>query len=482
MEAKEMRNTSANAKAINEGIRKLQYDPAKIMAFRGETISKFVPKSGEMDKDKFVVVTKTKHSISGKYDIAVPNARKDITYPGALLLGNQKLVEGIPDPLVLNKRPMTITIDLPGLTEKNHVFIERNDYAGVTKGINVLLNNWLTTKADKFAISANMSYKKSILYDKKSMALTFGCDVEYLQDKLGINFSAITDQESSAYLIQFKQIYYTVSAELPQSPADVFADDITWDDISHKIDNDNPPCYVQNVQFGREVYLLLQSELSSADLKAHIEGSLKLTNGNVSTKNDVDTKSVNKNINCTIITMGGKPVVINGNLENDHIIEKVNDLIRENVILSAENPAFPLSYTVAFLKDNKIANIQGNTEYITSEAVEYSSGKLNLYHGGAYVARFYVTWEEVSYDDNGKEVITNKNWSGNGQQVTSGYSTVISFPANARNINVKAQGATALVWEPWRTSVNETFPLVAERTISIYGTTLNQWANINPPK
>ena len=45
-----------------------------------------------------------------------------------------------------------------------------------------------------------------------------------------------------------------------------------------KIDANNPPCYVQNVQYGREVYLLLQSSMSSSDLKAHVEGNLTLSN------------------------------------------------------------------------------------------------------------------------------------------------------------------------------------------------------------
>lgn len=478
----EMRNTSSNAKAINDGIKALTYRPEEVMAFQGETITKFIPKKGQMEEDKFLVTTKTKHKISGKYDIAVPNSRKDITYPGALLIGNEKLVNGVPDPLVLHRRPMTITIDLPGLTENNHILVERNDFAGVTRGINILINNWLKNKADTFAISANMSYKKSILYDKKSMALTFGCDVEYLQNRLGIDFQSITSQESSAYLIQFKQIYYTVSAQLPQSPADVFADDVTWDDIHYKISNENPPCYVQNVQYGREVYLLLQSSLSSSQLKAHVEGNIELSGTNVSTKNDTDTKSMNRNINCTIITMGGKPVVINGNLENDHIIEKVNDLIRENVVFSAENPAFPLAYTVAFLKDNKIASIQGNSEYITSETKIFRKGKLNLYHGGGYVARFYITWEEVSYDDVGEKHSIKKEWKGNGHHVTAGFSTMITLPANATNIHVVAQGATGLVWDPWRTSLDTTYALIDERNISLYGTTLNQTVQVIPEK
>ncbi len=477
-----MRNLSENAKKINDEIKGLVYDPLQVMAFQGETITKFIPKTGLMDNDRFVVVTKTKHEVNGKYDIAVPNARKDITYPGALLIGNQKLVEGVPDPLVVRRRPMEITIDLPGLTENNHVEVENPNYTGVTKGMNILLNNWLKNKANQFSISANMSYKKSILYDEKSMALTFGCDVEYLQNRLGIDFQAITKQESSAYLIQFKQIYYTVSAQLPEFPADVFADDVTWDDIRMKIDANNPPCYVQNVQYGREVYLLLQSSMSSSDLKAHVEGNLTLSNTKISSNQSAEMQQMNKNINCTIITLGGKPVVVNGNLQHDHIIEKVNELIQENVVLSADNPAFPLSYTVAFLKDNKIASIQGKSEYITSEATIFKSGKLNLYHGGAYVARFYITWEEIEYDDLGNIVVTKKQWDRNGHQVTAGFSTMINFKANVRNIHVVAQGATGLVWEPWRTSLDSVYPLIQERSIGIYGTTLNQTVQVNPSK
>lgn len=480
MRTEEMINKSENAAEINEGIRALDYRPEEVTAFKGETISSFIPKAGKKNGDKFIVVTKKKHCISGQYDIAVPNARKDITYPGALLVGNQKVVEGVPDPLVLKKRPMCLTIDLPGLTDDNHIIVSQNDYAGVTQGINKLLDNWLTNKSGQYVIPANMQYKKNILYDKKSMALSFGCDVEYMQGKLGIDFGLITEQERSAYLIQFRQIYYTVSAELPQSPADVFADEVTWNDLKYKVNNENPPCYVQNVQYGREVYLLLQSDLSSSELKAHLDANLKIEDGSVSANVDAKSKDINKNINCTIITIGGKPVMINGNLANDNIIEKVNDLISENVVLSAENPAFPLAYTVAFLKDNKIASIQGNTEYITSESVEYNSGNLELRYSGAYVARFEVSWEEVNYDKNGNEVVTTQNWSDNGKHVTAGYSTTILFPGNVRNIHVKAQGTTGLVWEPWRTSLDQRFDLVDKRTISISGTTLNQKSNVNP--
>ena len=96
-------NNGPNAQQINQQIRGLRYVPEEILAFPGSSITSFIPRTGELTPQKFVVVTKTKHTVSGSFDIAVPNARRDITYPGALLLANQKLVEGVPDPLVVPK-------------------------------------------------------------------------------------------------------------------------------------------------------------------------------------------------------------------------------------------------------------------------------------------------------------------------------------------------------------------------------------------
>ena len=78
--------------------------------------------------------------------------------------------------------------------------------------------------------------------------------------------------------------------------------------------------------------------------------------------------------------------------------------------------------------------------------------------------------------------MTKKQWDRNGHQVTAGFSTMINFKANVRNIHVVAQGATGLVWEPWRTSLDSVYPLIQERSIGIYGTTLNQTVQVNPSK
>lgn len=304
--------------------------------------------------------------------------------------------------------------------------------------------------------------------------------MSYLKGKLGINFDSISRQETSAYLVMFRQIFYTVSVEQPVNPADIFDESVTWQDLAGKIDAKNPPAYVQNVQYGREVYVLLTSNMSSSELKTHLDGSLEFQKGTVTTSDDIKTKNLNKQITCTVITVGGKPVLINGNLNEDNILDQVNQLIQSNLELAGDNPAMPLVYTTTFLKNNAIAHIQGNTEYITTDSQEFTSSTLKLYHGGVYVAIFYVDWEEITFDQNGNTIVTQKHWSGSGVWRTVFFQTEIMLPANVRNIHVRILEETGLAWDNWWVVMDKILAPVGERDVSIYGWTLMPWYVMNP--
>lgn len=54
---------------------------------------------------------------------------------------------------------------------------------------------------------------------------------------------------------------------------------------------------------------------------------------------------------------------------------------------------------------------------------------------------------------------------------------MIPFGGNVRKINLKGQGATGLVWDPWHTPFDRTnMPLVPKMSLELTGTTLNQKA------
>ena len=163
--------------------------------------------------------------------------------------------------------------------------------------------------------------------------------------------------------------------------------------------------------------------------------------------------------------------------EHNKIITKdfdeIRNVIKDNATFSLKNPAYPISYTSTFLKDNSIAAVHNKTDYIETTSTEYSKGKINLDHSGAYVAQFGIEWDEVSFDENGNEVLTHKTWDGNYNDRTAHFSTVIPLPPNSKNIRVLARECTGLAWEWWRTVIDEyNLPLANDINVSIWGTTL----------
>ncbi|WP_275543867.1 thiol-activated cytolysin family protein [Streptococcus sp. Marseille-P8640] len=233
------------------------------------------------------------------------------------------------------------------------------------------------------------------------------------------------------------------------------------------IDEKTPPVYVSSVSYGRQMYVKFETTSKSTELKAAINAVIK----GVPIKPESEWARVLKDTTVTVSIVGGNADgaahVVTGNVED------LKKLIQEGATFSTQNPAVPISYKTAFLKDNQVATIQSNTDYIETKVTSYKNGYLNLQHKGAYIARYYVYWDEVTYDKDGVESIRSRQWEDNGKNRTAGFQTELQFKGNVRNIRVKIQEKTGLVWEPWRTVYNRTdLPLVQKRTIINSGTTL----------
>ena len=99
---------------------------------------------------------------------------------------------------------------------------------------------------------------------------------------------------------------------------------------------------------------------------------------------------------------------------------------------------------------------------------------LTIQHKGAYVARYTISWDEINTDKDGNETVRSQNWEGNGKNRTSGYVLNLPVKANMKNIRVKIEKATGLVWNWWKPIYDNTLVLdTSQRTITHWGTTLN---------
>ena len=452
---------------LNNYLFGLNYDKTNILTRRGEAIENYTNTSTKQQGSEFVVVEKVKKNLSsGHADVAI-NGNGDI-FLGALFKANQDLLENKPQQISLDRSKGRISVDLPGMVDGDS-YVDANPTAsGMQEGVNTLLNRWHEKYATKNPAPARMQYESTSAYSMNQLKAKFGSDFEKVGVNLKIDFEAVNKGEKQVEVVDFKQIYYTANFDAPKNPSDVFAPGVTVDQLKTRgIDEKTPPVYVSSVSYGRQMYVKFETTSKSTELKAAINAVIK----GVPIKPESEWARVLKNTTVTVSIVGGNADgaarVVTGTVED------LKKLIQEGATFSTQNPAVPISYKTAFLKDNQVATIQSNTDYIETKVTSYKNGYLNLQHKGAYIARYYVYWDEVTYDKDGVESIRSRQWEDNGKNRTAGFQTELQFKGNVRNVRVKIQEKTGLVWEPWRTVYNRTdLPLVQKRTIINSGTTL----------
>ena len=452
---------------LNKYLFGLNYDKTNILTRRGEAIENYTNTSTKQQGNEFVVVEKVKKSLSnGSADVAI-NGNGDI-FLGALFKANQDLLENKPQQISLDRSKGRISVDLPGMVGGDSYVDANPTVSGMQEGVNTLLNRWHEKYAAKNPAPARMQYESTSAYSMNQLKAKFGSDFEKVGVNLKIDFEAVNKGEKQVEVVDFKQIYYTANFDAPKNPSDVFAPGVTVDQLKARgIDENTPPVYVSSVSYGRQMYVKFETTSKSTELKAAINAVIK----GVPIKPESEWARVLKNTTVTVSIVGGNADgaarVVTGTVED------LKKLIQEGATFSTQNPAIPISYKTAFLKDNQVATIQSNTDYIETKVTSYKNGYLNLQHKGAYIARYYVYWDEVTYDKDGVESIRSRQWEHNGKNRTAGFQTELQFKGNVRNIRVKIQEKTGLVWEPWRTVYNRTdLPLVQKRTIINSGTTI----------
>lgn len=456
---------------IDEFVRGLDYDPTKVLTRVGDEITSVPPTTGKLDGGRFTVVERHKRDLkSGTADLAAVNAAADAVFPGALVRVDSTLVEGRPTVLSAPRGPATISVDLPGMVGASNAITVPQATKAVARGaVSSLLERWNADIAPKYPnIAANYSHDLADAYSSLQLQSKLGFGVEAVADKLDIDFEAISSGKKQATVASFRQIFYTASVDEPTAPSDFFAKGTGVSALTGQgVSAAAPPGYVSSVSYGRQIFVKMETTSTSTKVKA----AFKAVYEGQKIEPGTEIDRIVKSSSFRGVVLGGSAPghikVLSGSLDTMRAaIEKESNYNREN-------PGSPISYTVRFLKDNRQAAASTVGQYVETTVTSYTEGRLVLNHTGAYVARFAISWDEVSYDERGARQVKRVDWSGNHRHFTSGYSVSIPLPANATNISVWAAEQTGLAWEGWRTVVDEkNLPQVNKRTISIWGSTL----------
>lgn len=464
----------AHAQNIDAYIDSLKYDPRSILSVRLDGSTEALP-GRDPQRESVIICTNTKKGLEKDLnDVTVLTPISGIVYPGALVRANRSLAEGKPEAISLPRAPITFRVDLPGIGAKGTRVIDNPSNSSVQAALDETLEQWnKTAVAQGYTNAARSTLSIQKAYSKEQLALALGFSSKWGDNEITSNLNTKKNSRSSTTVALFKQVFYTVSVDVAARPSQVFAPDVSLDDVKRQISDTEPPGYVKSIDYGR--IIMVRMDTNSSETEVDVEGTLRYVTAG-GTEIDGDTKNkyqrIADNSKFTILTIGGNAKSATQAIGSD-AFKKIFATIKSGATYSRNNPGYPIAYSVSFLRDNRFATMAFSTDYVDTECKEYNNGYVKLQHAGAYVARWSLDWKEKGADGNG---VVDRHWESGHQ--TAGWVETRNLPGDAYNVHIKAEAATGLVWNPWGEAINIVENGPTNKCYRITGTTLSRhWDN-----
>lgn len=315
-----------------------------------------VPVTGDHD-GKVLTCSTTHWTLQANPDkLILFDPDRDVTWPGALVQGTSLLKIGSLRELPIRKRaPLPLTVVL--LSDHTSVVVPKPSLSTVMPAVGKIISDMKATGDLGSAITFDM---KETLSSRQAM-LELGISVSHGGFDVSATHSAVTTEKTSVVTAYFMQRCFTVTADNPETPADLFSSDFSMQDVKDqerygRIGPANVPVMLSSVTFGRILYLTISSSSSSTDLKNALTSSFNV--GSSGGKVDLDQKS--------------KTILTNAEISASAIgIEMKNwsDLIRTGGIRDVFakdmqiQSAWPISYLFRNLSNLSIAGLTDTASY-----------------------------------------------------------------------------------------------------------------------
>jgi thiol-activated cytolysin len=290
------------------------------------------------------------------------NQIKSVTYPGSLIKINEQFVNGTPTKINADRNKMKFSVDCG--RKKCSFYAVPQTEGDVLEEVYNIIDNY---GDHDVAAQATLSYAKAS--SASQLQAELGVSAAILKG-LGIDFKAINEGKQSTYVMKYRQIYYTVSAELPQNADEVFADTVTKDVLAkNKVNSENIPAYISSVSYGREVYVVVTSNTS----KTSINASEKLAASKFSFNSKQSWESALENCSVNVYMLGGASSNITDMLKVKDF-DSFIDVIGKETKFTSATCAYPLSYTANYITTNervatKVTGDYTELEYTTTTSI-----------------------------------------------------------------------------------------------------------------
>jgi thiol-activated cytolysin len=463
--------------AINSHVGALSYDPAALLHVQPITGSQQRTATGApLDTDEaqgtdLLTCAAVDYDLQSNADqVAILRPTNGIIWPGALVKVNASLLQGLPEPLTLAPAPVTLRLDLPGIGDRGTFTVAKPSNSAVQSGLDSALAWWNDNAYQEGYVNGSASsYQASTSYSSEQLALDVGLNVEWASGSVASEFQYTSSSTGTVAMVVFKQVFYTVTADTPATPADVFAGSVLPSQLDAAMSDATPPGYVQSVSYGRIV--MFRMETSDVEKSVDMQATLKYAAGaSFDASLESHYKSILQKSSITVVTLGGNAEVASYAVTAQNAGDLAPILTGANAVYSKSNPGVAIAYTVRFLKDNALAKMGYTTSYTATECTRWHQSQLSVYNGGGYVARAYARY----YPHGSAAQVT----IGTGN-FTAGVTRMLTVPAGATSVELWADDEYFIA--SWTQIGYVTWPVAPEAIkYCLKGTTLNSsWQTCN---
>ena len=313
----------------------------------------------------YTTCTTQRVNLQSNFDeIAILRPTDGVIYPGALVVADEATLEGLPTPVSIDRSPVSLRLDLPGIGENGNIQVDNPSNTSVQASIDEALEWWnANAKPDGYTIASNSSYSSATSYSSKQVSIDVGLNVEWARGDAQTQFNYTTTESENVAMMVFKQRFYTISMNAPSSPGAVFGANATLSDVEQKFGSNGLPAYVHSVSYGRIIMFRMVTTESASD--AELSGAFNYAAGFTSASGDVEAKykSILNKSSITVVTMGGNAEVASSAVTAKNFGDLEEILQGENAVYSRNNPGVPIAYSLKYLKDNTNAKLGYTTEY-----------------------------------------------------------------------------------------------------------------------
>lgn len=400
-----------------------------------ETAATYTKNVGEREEKEgggTRICTTTKYEASASFDVNfLTNPSSSAIYPGALITG-ESIADGSYVNIPAERRPITVSTDLAVFGSPS-IEIEEPKLSSARRAITDLL-----VAQDKGDMEVQANFEIKDVYSKEQLSIALGGHFEYGASSLDFDFSYDTESEYNVKVVKFQQIYYTMDMDQPNTPFDLFKKE---KDARRIMNSGEVPLVVSSITYGRVAYFFMRTEASSQEIKASLDASY---NGGAVVAEGSAAMSL-----ASILEKSETSALIIGGSGADGIqavdgYDGFINMLRDGGKFDGSSVGKPISYTLRYLEDWKVARVNLATSYVkrtcrdvmaTEETVDVVLDKLALPESSEGESEIGYDFEVTLYDTRTGETrhVLRK---GNG-----GESKPVHFSENTSEREIKAYGS-----------------------------------------